>query len=75
MNGLLLSQKFKPFKCWDAFVEPFIIHQFGVFFIAGHSFIKGLVSDNNDKVGTQSALTNLENVIEQEFSPSTGDDN
>lgn len=47
-KGLFLSQKFKKIPMWDRMMEPFIINQFGVIFIAGHSFIKGMVSDNVD---------------------------
>lgn len=44
--GLKLSQRFKIYPAWDKVVEPFIIRQSAVVFAAGHSFIKGMASDN-----------------------------
>ena len=48
-RGLQISQKFKSVKAWDKYVEPMIIHRFGVMFGAGHSFLEGLISDNEDE--------------------------
>ena len=52
-KGLGLSQKYKKYKSWDKFVEPFIIKQFGFFFGLGHSFVKGMISDNDKKIDNQ----------------------
>lgn len=48
-SGYNLSQKFKNYKSWDSFVEPFLIRQFAFFFGVTNSFIKGLISDNKDQ--------------------------
>jgi hypothetical protein len=49
-KGYNLSQKFKPYPAWDLYVEPLIINQFSVVFTAGNSFIKGLISDNDNEI-------------------------
>ncbi len=61
-RGLNLSQKYKNYKAWDNFVEPFIITQFGLFFGAGHSFIKGMISDNDNK---EKLSKKLEDAIDE----------
>lgn len=48
-RGYNLSQKYKKYRVWDKMVEPFVITQFGLFFGAGHSFIKGMISDNSNR--------------------------
>lgn len=52
-NGKNISQKCKPYTFWDNFVEPLVIKQFGFFFGMGHSFIKGMISDNEYKLDGQ----------------------
>ena len=44
--GLRMSQRFKKYPAWDRVVEPFVIKQGSIIFAAGHSFIKGMASDN-----------------------------
>lgn len=62
-KGTILSQKFKNYTIWDEYVEPLIIKQFGVLFISGHSFIKGMVADNDNK----NVINNIMNELEQEI--------
>jgi len=52
-SGKSLSQKYKNYIFWDTLVEPFVIKQFGLFFGIGHSFIKGMISDNDIKIDNQ----------------------
>lgn len=59
-NGKALSQKFKSYTLWDKCAEPFIIKQFGLVFGIGHSFVKGMISDNDVKIDNQ-----LEDIIKE----------
>lgn len=52
-NGKALSQKFKSYTIWDKCAEPLIIKQFGLVFGIGHSFVKGMISDNDIKIDDQ----------------------
>lgn len=45
--GYRLSQRYKKYEFWDVVVEPIIVKQFGIIFGSGHSFIKGMISDND----------------------------
>jgi hypothetical protein len=72
-QGRYISQKFKQFFWWDAFVEPFVITQFLRVFIIGNSFVEGLGSDNVDQDTIRGKLTELREEVRQEmnvtFSP------
>lgn len=59
-KGQRLSLKYKRYTFWDNLVEPFIISQFGLFFGIGHSFIKGMISDNDIKIDDE-----LDNVVQK----------
>lgn len=61
-KGKMISGKMKFTKYWDLYAEPFIIKEFGIIFTAGNSFIKGLVSDNDD---TEKIISNIEVLTEQ----------
>lgn len=63
-KGRSISQKYKKYVVWDNLVEPFIIRQFGVVFGIGHSFIKGMISDNSIKIDDQ-----LDQAINSIISP------
>ena len=52
-KGRNISQKYKPYAFWDNLVEPFIIRQFGFVFGMGHSFVKGMISDNDIRIDDQ----------------------
>lgn len=67
--GYNTSQKFKNYTVWDKLVEPFIIRQFSTVFIGGHSFIKGMISDNKDKERIEEYVSNMDNVINDEIHP------
>src|SRR5271169_3540757 len=66
-KGLIMSQKFKKYPAWDNFVEPFMIRQFSILFSAGNAFIKGMVSDNDDKTIVNLALTELKENVQEEL--------
>lgn len=61
VKGLNVSQKFKPYPAWDAYVEPFIIKQFSLLFSAGNSFINGMTSDNTSDISAD-ITTYVKNV-------------
>ena len=67
-KGLQLSQKFKLFRGWDYYIEPLIINQCAVIFVAGNAFIEGLVSDNEDKSQTNQQLDDFHQTIQEEIS-------
>ena len=64
--GLYVSQKYKKYPMWDSYVEPLLIRQFTILDCIGHSFIKGMISDNKDK-NCELALDELKNTIKQDF--------
>jgi len=63
MRGLELSQKFKKYPVWDKYVEMLMVRQFSILFIAGNSFIKGLVSDNENQKGVDKELDQMKKSI------------
>ena len=60
--GLKLSQKYKKYPAWDDYVEPMLIRQFAIIIYAGHAFIEGMISDNEDKRTVNKALNELNEV-------------
>lgn len=50
VKGYNLSQTFKPYRSWDEAIEPLIVRQFGFVVSVSNEFIKGLISDNDDKI-------------------------
>ena len=66
-RGLKTSQYFKPCTGWDNYVEPLIIKQFSILFTAGNSFIKGMLSDNDNKNTVKKVLQDFKNDIVDEF--------
>ena len=66
-RGRSLSQKFKLFPYWDRYMEPIIIRQFSTIFTAGNSFIKGMLSDNEDADGVHITLTSYRHEIDDEL--------
>jgi len=63
--GLKLSQRFKRYPAWDKVVEPFIIRQGAVMFAAGHSFIKGMASDNPPSQHIKQELEQMDEQIDK----------
>ena len=61
--GQIVSLKHKNNSYWDNFIEPFIIKQFGFFFGIGHSFIKGMISDNDINIDHK-LDEEIKNIIE-----------
>ena len=66
-KGLTLSQKFKKYYYWDAYVEPFAIRQFAILFTAGNAFIKGMIADNEDKTKVALDMEQFKKDIEEEL--------
>lgn len=64
-KGLRLSERFKKYPAWDKIVEPFIIRQSTVIFIAGHSFIEGLTSDNPPSQHIEKELQKMDTEIDK----------
>lgn len=67
VKGRNLSQTFKPIPYWDRYAEPIIINQFSNIFAAGNSFIKGLISDNEDKESLNITLNQYRHDIDDEL--------
>lgn len=70
--GFNLSQKFKPYPIWDKYIEPLFIKQFSIIFISGHSFLKGLISDNENKKQMDKYMNQMRKNIQKEI---TNNDN
>ena len=68
IKGRNLSQTFKPIPYWDRYAEPIIINQFSNIFAAGNSFIKGLVSDNEDRESVNNSINRYRQDIDEELS-------
>jgi len=64
--GAKFSKKFKPYSAWDRIAEPFIIKQSSVLFTAGHSFIEGMASDNENN-SIQKHLEQMDNEMIKEI--------
>jgi len=62
-SGYNLSQKFKRYSVWDNYVEPFLIKQFAILFSGGNSFIKGMISDNENNKDITNSVQQLKNDI------------
>jgi len=66
-SGLLFSQKYKKYPAWDNYVEPMLIRQFSILDCAAHSFIKGMISDNENKKSVNLAFDELKNDIKNDL--------
>lgn len=66
-GGLVLSQKYKKYPAWDNYVEPLLIRQFSILDCAAHSFIKGMISDNDDKRDVNLAFDELKADIKKDL--------
>jgi hypothetical protein len=66
-KGYNLSQKFKKYPAWDNYAEPMIIKQFSILFTGGNAFIKGMLSDNEDKAHVTQILEEFESNISKEL--------
>lgn len=73
-KGYNLSQNFKDYPCWDNYMEPLLIKQFSILFTGGNSFIKGMLSDNEDKSKVSKILKELETDVSKEFETSVSRD-
>ena len=67
-KGYELSQKFKKYKAWDIYVEPFVINQFSFLFGVSNSFIKGLISDNEPDEYLDETLEKMKDEVITEVS-------
>jgi hypothetical protein len=66
-KGYQLSQRFKNYPVWDRYAEPFFISQFTNIFIAGHSFLEGMASDNENQSRIQKKLDEMDKNIKKEM--------
>jgi hypothetical protein len=66
-KGYNLSQQFKEYPAWDNYAEPLIIKQFSIMFTGGNAFIKGMLSDNDNKVNVNKILNEFETTVSNEF--------
>lgn len=66
-RGYQLSQRFKNYPYWDKYAEPFCVSQFTNVFTAGHAFIEGMVSDNEDQTSIQKDLDKMKQDITNEL--------
>ena len=64
--GLYLSQKYKKYPMWDNVIEPAVIRQFAVLDCASHSFIKGMISDNEKNEKLELALEELKKIDKED---------
>lgn len=63
-RGYNFSQRFKNYKLWDKYAEPLFISQFTTFFTAGHAFIEGMISDNEDQESVELEMKKMkQNII------------
>jgi hypothetical protein len=66
-SGLLVSQKYKKYPAWDNYIEPILIKQFSILDCAAHSFIKGMISDNDDKKLVNLVFDELKNDVKNDL--------
>lgn len=66
-RGFNLSQRFKKYPFWDHAVEPLIVKQSSILFAAGNSFIKGMISDNDNSNELKDSLAIYKQEIEKEL--------
>lgn len=66
-RGLNLSQRFKKYPAWDNYAEPLIINQASIIFTAGNSFIKGMISDNENSKEIIESIDIYKKDIEQDL--------
>ena len=67
-KGYDLSQKFKQYRAWDIYMEPFIINQFSFLFGVSNSFIKGLISDNKPDKYLDETLEEMKKEVVDDMS-------
>ncbi len=65
-SGLWVSQKYKKYPAWDRCIEPIIIRQLSVIDCISHSFVKGMISDN-EKTLFEELTKELKNEIKEEL--------
>ena len=65
--GIRTSQKFKQYPAWDNIAEPFIVKQSTILFLAGHSFIEGMASDNEETTRIRKVLESMDTDIATEI--------
>ena len=66
-KGYNLSQSFKQYPIWDNYAEPIILKQFSILFTGGNAFIKGMLSDNDDKANVDKILKEFESSVSKEL--------
>ena len=66
-RGFNLSQKFKQYPIWDNFIEPAVVRRSSIVFAAGNSFIKGMISDNQNTEEINKSIAVYKAEIEEEL--------
>ncbi|QKF94669.1 hypothetical protein QKU48_gp1211 [Fadolivirus algeromassiliense] len=66
-RGLSLSQRMKKYPVWDRYAEPIMVHQFSILFTGGNAFIKGMLSDNENKKIVNKTLDEFKKEVEKEL--------
>lgn len=63
--GEFISGRLKTFPNWDKYMEPILIRQITLLFIASYSLLQGMISDNSadDKNIAMTELISLKNEI------------
>lgn len=63
--GKFISGRLKSFPNWDKYMEPILIRQITLLFIASYSLLQGMISDNSedDKNIAMTELVSLKNEI------------
>ena len=67
IKGYNLSQRFKMYSFWDKYLEPFLIRQSAILFIACHSFLEGMTSDNENKDDVKESFEQFKKDVEDEL--------
>lgn len=73
--GASVSQQFKAYPLWDGMIEPLLIRQFTIVFVAGHSFILGMASDNPQDQHIDKELLKMDESIEHTIHKQVHDKN
>lgn len=73
-NGNNFAQKFKNYPMWNKYIEPLILRQCGILFIAGHSFLEGMISNNDNMEIINKDMEILDEEIKYEIKEDIDED-
>jgi len=66
-KGYQTSQLFKNVPVWDKYAEPFFGKQLSILFSSGNAFMRGMMSDNDDKTQVNATLNQMKKEIEKDL--------